>query len=146
MLGLVVISMKIKRLVAFWFKTIHMWRPSITSIICLQLQLHGFKVQNNLCTQNSCGGPSGHINVDHKTSNNLFRNSTTAEIIRHKFSCSGKAAKNTCIFHTFKFTSVHIRKYYLPIASDHLFRACRITQSQAIVGFHGKKTLQNSRN
>ena len=88
-----VISMKIKRLVDFWFKTLHMWRSSITSIVCLQLQLHGFEVQRNHCIQNSSGGPSGHINVNHYISNDLFQNSTTAEIIRHKFSFSGKAAK-----------------------------------------------------
>ena len=81
-----VISMKMKRLIAFWFKTLHMWRLSITSIVGIQLQLHGFEVQRN---QNSSGGPSGHI------SNHLFQNSTTAHIIRHKFSFSGKAAKNS---------------------------------------------------
>ena len=41
--GPVVISMKMKRLVAFWFKTLRMWRLSITSIVGIQLQLHGFK-------------------------------------------------------------------------------------------------------
>ena len=90
-----VISMKIKRLVDFWFKTLHMWRSSISSIVCLQLQLHGFEVQRNHCIQNSSGEPSGHINVNHYISNDLFQNSTTAEIIRHKFSFSGKAAKNS---------------------------------------------------
>ena len=138
--------MKIKKLVAFWFKTLHMWRLSITGIVGIQLQLDGFKVQKNYCIQNSSGGPSGHINVDHNIHNHLFQNFTTAEIIRHKFSCSGKAAKNSCIFHTFKFISVHICNYYLPVASDQLFNACRTTQRQAIVGFDKKKkkTLQNS--
>ena len=84
MVGPVVISMKMKRLVDFWFKTLHMWRLSITSIVGIQLQLHGFKVQRNYCIQNSSGGPSGHINVNHRISNHLFQNSTTAEIIRHK--------------------------------------------------------------
>ena len=51
MVGPVVISMKMKRLVAFWFKTLHMWRFSITSIVGIQLQLHGFKVQRNYCIQ-----------------------------------------------------------------------------------------------
>ena len=44
MVGPVVISMKMKRLVAFWFKTLRMWRLSITSIVGIQLQLHGFKM------------------------------------------------------------------------------------------------------
>ena len=95
MVGPVVISMKIKRLVDFWFKTLHMWRLSITSIVGIQLQLHGFEVQRNHCIHHSCGGPSGHINVNHYISNHLFQNSTTAEIICHKFSFSGKAAKNS---------------------------------------------------
>ena len=90
-----VISMKMKRLIAFWFKTLHMWRLSITSIVGIQLPLHDFKIQRNYCIQNSSGGPSGHINVNHYISNHLFQNSTTAEIIRHKFSFSGKAAKNS---------------------------------------------------
>ena len=90
-----VISMKIKRLVDFWFKTLHMWRLSITSIVGIQLQLHGFEVQRNHCIHHSCGGPSGHINVNHYISNHLFQNSTSAEIICHKFSFSGKAAKNS---------------------------------------------------
>ena len=60
MVGPVLISMKIKRLVAFWFKTLHMWRLSITSIVDIQLQLNGFKVQRNYRIQNSSGGPSGH--------------------------------------------------------------------------------------
>ena len=87
-----VISMKMKRLIAFWFKTLHMWRLSITSIVGIQLPLHGFEVQRN---QNSSGGPSGHTNVNHYISDHLFQNSTTADIIRHKFSFSGKAAKNS---------------------------------------------------
>ena len=89
--------MKMKRLVDFWFKTLHMWRLSITSLAgnLIQLQLHGFEVQRNHCIQKSSGGPSGHINVNHYISNHLFQNSTTAEIIRHKFSFSGKAAKNS---------------------------------------------------
>ena len=95
MVGPVVISMKMKRLVAFWFKILHMWRSSITSIVGIQLQLHGFKVQRNYCIQKSSGGPSGHINVNHYISDHLFQNSTTADIIRHKFSFSGKAAKNS---------------------------------------------------
>ena len=84
MVGPVVISMKIKRLIAFWFKTLHMWRLSITSIVGIQPQFHGFQVQRNYCIQKSSGGPSGHINVNHKISNHLFQNSTTAEIIRHR--------------------------------------------------------------
>ena len=47
MVGPVLISMKIKRLVAFWFKlwfkTLHMWRLSITSIVGIQLHLNGFR-------------------------------------------------------------------------------------------------------
>ena len=68
MVGPVLISMKIKRLVAFWFKlwfkTLHMWRLSITSIVGIQLYLNGFKVQRNYFIQNSSGGPSGHVNVN----------------------------------------------------------------------------------
>ena len=134
-----VISMKIKRLIAFWFKTLHMWRLSVTSIVGIQPQFHGFQVQRNHCIQKSSGGLSGHINVNHYISNHLFQNSTTAEIIRHKFSFSRKAAKNSCIFHTVKFTSVHIRNYYSAVASDHPFKACRTTQRQATVGFDEKK-------
>ena len=67
-------------------------------IVGIQLQLHVFKVQRNYWIQNSSGGPSGHINVNHKISNHLFQNSTTAEIIRHKFSFSGKAAKIVVYF------------------------------------------------
>ena len=63
--------------------------------------------------QNSSGG---HINVNHNISFHLFQNFTTAEVIRHKLSCSGKAAKNSCIFHTFKFTCVHTRNHYFPVA------------------------------
>ena len=80
MVGPVVIPMRMKRLIDVWFKTLHMWRLSITSIVCIQLPLHGFEVQRN---QNSSGGPSDHINVNHYISNHLFQNSTTAEIIRH---------------------------------------------------------------
>ena len=128
--------------VAFWFKTLHLWILSITSIVGIQLQLNGFKVQSNYFIQNSSGGPSGHINVNHNISIHLFQNFTTAEIIRHKLSCSGKAAKNSCIFHTFKFTSAHIRNYYFPVASDHLFKAPRTTQGQAIAGFDEKSTAK----
>ena len=94
----------------------HMWRLSITSIVGIQLQLNGFKAQRNYFIQNSSGGPSGHIHVNHNISFHLFQNFTTAEIIRHKLRCSGKAAKNSCIFHTFKFTCVHTRNHYFPVA------------------------------
>ena len=70
-------------------------------------------------SKNSSGGPSGHINVNHRI---CFK---TLQLQRLSItSCfSGKAAKNSGIFHAFKFTSVHICNYYLVVASDHLFKA-----------------------
>ena len=69
-------------------------------------------------------------------SNHLFQSFTTAEIIRHKFSCSEKATKN--ISHI----QVHFCSYYFPVASDHLFKAHQTTQRQAIVGFDKKNTAK----
>ena len=58
-------------------------------------------------------------------SNHLFQSFTTAEIIRHKFSCSEKATKN--ISHI-KFTSVHIT-----------FQLLQITCSRPIKPHKGKQ-------
>ena len=88
-------------------------------LVGIQLHLNGFKVQRDYFIQNSSGGPSGHVNVNQNISNHLFQNFTTAEIIRHKLSCSGKTAK---IVVYFTHLSSLLFNYYFPVASDHLFK------------------------